>query len=218
MPAESGSVPVRAATGNDIPALSRLLAEAFHHNAVVSWMIPREKARRRILPHLYAAMLRREYLARGVVDVVEANGVVVGAALWNVPGAAPSSTSEQLRQLPETLSILRLEALTSARRFGAVASLEQRRPRQPHWYFANLAVHPDVQRRGISRALMHAGLRRADASRRPTYGDLTAPYFAGRLQAAGFRLLDPVELSGAPPVRPVWRPVPEDLAPDEIEC
>jgi GNAT superfamily N-acetyltransferase len=201
----AGTEMTRRAGIDDLPDLSVLLARAFTDNEVVRWMIPDDRLRRRILPRMYAVLLRKDYLRYGVVDVAHRGGRLAGAAIWYPPGAFPVPAARQLAQLPAFLRALGVHAFSLAPRFATVAELSQRHPRTPHWYFANMAVAPEHQRTGVSRALVEAGLRRSDADRLPVYGELTAPFYLRRLERFGFQTLDQVQVADVPPVRLVWR-------------
>jgi GNAT superfamily N-acetyltransferase len=206
MSSDIDPVSARRAVDADVPALAAMLGAAFATNALVAWMFPDEAVRRRVLPRLHALQLRQDHLPHGIVDVAECRGALVGVAVWGPPGSFPVPLRRQLAQIPAFLHILGWHAVTLGRRFGAVASFERLRPHQPHWYFAFMAVSPDHQRRGISTALVEHGLRRVDAAGLPTYGDLTAPYYAARLRGFGFRTHDGIRVSDAPQVYPVSRP------------
>ncbi|RIJ55413.1 N-acetyltransferase, partial [Clavibacter lycopersici] len=82
---------IRTARAADLEGVTRVLAEAFAEDPVMTAFIPAGPRKRERLALLFAALLRSDPLPAGTVDVaVDARGGILGAAVWEAPGGVPA--------------------------------------------------------------------------------------------------------------------------------
>jgi GNAT superfamily N-acetyltransferase len=185
----------------DAPALSQVIADAFHDLPQSHWLIPDPVSRREIFPG-YFRLFVEHALASGFVYTTANRSAV---ALW-LPGGdestAPPADYEE-----------RLAAATGPwlERFLAFdATLDQNHPGGiPHHQLAMLAVLPDKQGRGTGTSLLRAHHQLLDQDLRvPAYLEAAEPRsrelylrhgYADRADGP-FRFPD-----GGPPMWPMWR-------------
>lgn len=197
-------VPTRPATRSDIGVLSQVLARAFADDPVMRWMFPDERARRRRLPRLFAALTRHHHLSRGGVEVAAHTDGIGAVALWDPPGTWQESRAEWLRSGPAMLL-----AMGAAVRRGMVADelMKKHHPEEPHWYLAIIGSDPTVRGGGYGQALMHSRLDRCDAEHAPAYLESSNPVNVPYYQRFGFEVTGEIELpDGGPSLIPMWRP------------
>src|SRR5271166_2088182 len=80
-----------------------------------------------------------------------------------------------------------------------LAAIEWRHPREPHYYFANIGVVPEMQGRGIGSALMRPTLERCDARGLAAYLEASSERNAALYERLGFRLIRELRIGGSPP-------------------
>lgn len=156
-------VAVRPARLDDATTLEGVLADAFFDYPLNDHLLPDERRRDAALRRSMGHVLRHTYVPNGGAWTTEA---LDGVALWALPGDPKPSALGQLRAL-----------VTFARAFGrrlpdavrAFATVEERRPTEPHWYLDLLAVRPDRQGQGVGSALINAGLAEADRAGAPAF-------------------------------------------------
>jgi GNAT superfamily N-acetyltransferase len=107
------------------------------------------------------------------------------------------------------------EALRWVRAFGRRLSLamkvqramEERHPREPHFYVRLVGVRTALHGQGMGSALMQPTLERADAAGLPTYIEASSERSAALYERLGFVHMDVLELpEGGPPLRLMRRP------------
>lgn len=87
-PADPG---LRQATAEDIPRLKTVLAEAFHDDPVLGWLMPDAHKRRARLRRFFAIELRHMALPRGHVWTtgdLSGAALIMPAGAWRVPPRA----------------------------------------------------------------------------------------------------------------------------------
>lgn len=187
---------LRRATVDDVSHLKRVYTEAFYDDPIIEWMIPDERSRRRRLRRFFAIELRHVALSRGAVWTSNDLG---GGAMSTAPGAW---------RLP--LRAFLLEGTTFGRwqhRAGLLAAaMHRRHPRQPSYYFRDIAVLPEKQGRGLGSALMRPTLDRCDREELPAYLEATTERSAALYERLGFQLTDELRVGGSPPLRLMIRP------------
>lgn len=198
------AVTVRPATRSDIPALSAVLADAFHDDPVSIWMWPDQSARRRGLSRLFAAETRYHHMAGGGVEVALAEeNSIAGATLWDPPGRWKQSTWTTLISMPATVL-----ALGTRLRVGAevAGTMEAAHPTLPHWYLAVIGTGRDTRGAGYGKALLNSRLERCNAARIPAYlessNEDNIPYY----QRFGFEVTGEIVVpNGGPTLYAMWR-------------
>jgi ribosomal protein S18 acetylase RimI-like enzyme len=193
------AAPIRPVEQDDVDALGRTLARAFHDDPVTRWVYAGEPRRPIWAERFFAWQVRR--LLTQDVSWTTADGAG-GAALW----ALPDRWRESAR---ETLSLLRLTLPSVLPRLPRIVrglgQVEVRHPSERHLYLAVLGVDPDRQGEGVGSALIQPGLDLCDRERLPAYletGEEINLNFYGR---HGFRVVDRIELPKGPPVWFLWR-------------
>ncbi|MFF3226992.1 GNAT family N-acetyltransferase [Nocardia suismassiliense] len=146
-------ITVRTATTAHIDACTRVLAEGFADDPVMSAIWPDQGRRHRAVPRYFATSLRHFHLRGGGVQIAtDEHGELGGVAVWDPPGQWDQPFSRTLRALPELLPALR------ARTTAALAvrrALDEHHPRTPlHWYLANIATPVDRRGQGYAARLI----------------------------------------------------------------
>jgi ribosomal protein S18 acetylase RimI-like enzyme len=155
-----------ALTDSQVPVAGALLARAFYDDPLMIYSIPNALERERLLPEVYARMIRFGTLAGEVYTTADFEGV----ALWMPPGATWPREKMVASGMNEIATIIGPAAY---QRYRDVVSREwQARERDMDddcWYLFLLGVEPRLQHRGLGGALIRPVLERADAARVPCY-------------------------------------------------
>lgn len=126
---------------------------------------------------LLPAALRHGLVLRG------GDGGLGGVLIATPPQAYPLPPPPLAAQLRALLT----QGLTVRRRWGRVFEhLDRLHPQGPHWYLATLGVAPDLQGRGIGRALLRELLTHADDGQNACYLETDRPENLAFYEAAGF--------------------------------
>lgn len=183
-----------AATPADVTRLSEVLAAAFAHDPVWSWLIPDARRRPRALQRFFALELRTVGLVRGTVWTSDDRR---GAALCLDPGRW---------RLPWPVAVAHAPAFAAAFR-GRLAHamalqlrMERRHMREAHYYFPYLGVEPAAQGQGLGRRLMAPALERCDRERLPAYLEASSPRNAALYERLGFAAVEEMRLGSSPPL------------------
>jgi ribosomal protein S18 acetylase RimI-like enzyme len=153
---------VIACTEELVDPAGATLYRALHTDLPSAYVFPDPVERARVLPWLFAAYARYAHLF-GAVDLVP--GRPDGVSAW-LPPTGAEETPERLA----AAGLDRAEAVAGADALGRFAAmvghiearLHEAVPER-HWYLFALGVDPLLQRQGLGRALMAAGLARAAA-------------------------------------------------------
>ena len=152
---------------SQIPAAAATLARAFDDDPLMIYAIPEPAERARLLPELYARIIRFGLLAG---EVHTTAGAVEGAAIWMPPNAKWTRENLEASGMYELASLIGNDAY---QRYRDVVGREwQARERDMPaacWYLFILGVEPRVQRRGLGGALMRPVLERADSEQLACY-------------------------------------------------
>jgi ribosomal protein S18 acetylase RimI-like enzyme len=111
--------------------------------------------------------------------------------------------SEKVRVAPSMMRVTGL-GLPSAFRMTNVWARHD--PREPHWHVGPIGVHPDVQGRGIGKALLAAFLDRADEQGSPAYLEADVDRNVALYEKFGFKVIDQEDVAGVNN-RFMWREV-----------
>ena len=192
---------LRTATADDVPRLAGALAEAFIHDPVYTWMLPRGRRLNARLRAMFTAELEQYGLPKGTVwTTARCDGAVVALP----PGAW---------EMPK--SVTGREALKWLRAFGrrlplairVQRAMEERHLREHHFYVRIIGVRTALQGQGLGSALMQPTFQRADSAGLPTYIEASTERSAALYERLGFRHIDVLELpEGGPPVWLMRRP------------
>lgn len=208
VPPHAGSEPprvelpaVQPATANDVAQLSDVLADAFIKDPVLSWMLPGRLRLKTRLRTMFAAEMEQYVLRNG--GTVWTTSGYDGAAAVLPPGAW---------EFPR--SVTGKEALKWVRAFGTRSLLagrvqrlmEDRHPREHHFYVRSIGVRTALQGQGLGAALMRPTLEKADSAGLPTYLEASSKRSAALYERLGFVHVGMLELPGGPPLWPMRRP------------
>jgi len=163
------------------------------------YTIPDPAERVRLLPDVYARMIRFGFLAG---EVYVTAGELEGVALWMPPNAKWSREHIEASGMHQTPTVIGDEAY---QRYRDVVGREwQARERDMTgacWYLFLLGVEPSRQRRGLGGALMRPVLERADSGQLACYLETENERNVAFYQKQGFDLIVNGEEAGASGVR-----------------
>jgi len=186
-------------TDSQIPAAGITLARAFHDDPLMIYAIPDAAERLRLLPDMYARMIRFGTLAG---EVYVTAGTIEGVALWTPPNAKWTRENIEASGMHETPTLIGNDAY---QRYRDVVGREwQARERDMPtacWYLFLLGVEPRSQRRGLGSALMRPVLERADTERVACYLETENQRNVAFYQKQGFDLIVNGEEAGTTGVR-----------------
>ncbi|MEC3979979.1 GNAT family N-acetyltransferase [Amycolatopsis sp. H20-H5] len=194
-------VVVRTASRSDRRRVAEVLGRAFQVEPVYEWLYPGTGLRARRLPLLLGTFVWRLHPGLGIVEVAVADGEVIGAAVWDRPGAVRAGPVRTARALPGMLRAVgsrlpKLAALGEA--------LEKARPEESHWYLFHLGADPEWQSRGAGTALLRARLEQCDIDGLPAYLECKqshVPYYA----RFGFEVIGEVKIDDSLSTLTMWR-------------
>lgn len=196
-----GPASVVTADPADAPALSQVIADAFHDLPQSRWLVADAAIRREIFPG-YFRLFVEHALASGIVYTTADRSAV---AMWLPAGEEAAAPPDRYEE--------RLAAVTGPRleRFLAFdATLDQNHPDGiAHHQLAFLAVLPDRQGQGIGSSLLRAHHRLLDHDTRlPAYLEAAEPRSRALYLRHGYadRADGPFRFPDAgPPMWPMWR-------------
>lgn len=191
---------VRAADASEWRELGELLGRAFHDDPVWAWVCPDPVRRRRHLGAAFAQVIRPRIAA----DWGWTTEGLSGAAVWAGPDSWKTGTAHSLRVAPLLLRAIGVRGLRE--RLGALAQLERRHPRTPHWYLEIIGADPSMRGRGIGGALMAPMIERCDAEGLPAYLESSKKENLAFYNRFGFEVTGELVLApGAPTMWTMWR-------------
>lgn len=198
---DSPDFEVREAREEEYTGAAVALANAFAYDPVMSQAMggagQEEKIRR-----LFDFQIRKTYAPRGVVDVVvDAQGQVLGAALWISPQGQKGSLVQDLMSLPSYFRVLGKSLLP-----GAFTDLRliAARPKFDHWYLYCIGVHEQARGRGVGAALLD--FRRQQLGEYPAY--LEASTFRSASLYARHGFVELFRFKGGKPAVGMLHPAP----------
>lgn len=201
---------VRQADRADHKKVVDTLARAFWADPFLVHFYPDEVVRRRHI-HRFFDLIWRANIDGGCIEVAGAGDA---AALWRRPG---NWRVPRRKMLAELLRMGLAYGRSTGRVLAALWCMERHHPAEPHWYLMTLGADPDVQGRGLGKALVRTGLARCDAEGLPAYLEsgsaANIPFYEG----LGFRLRGEVTVPGGPTFFPMWR-APLALLPLGEQC
>ena len=197
-------VVVRSAARADLSAVSHTLARAFEDDPVFAYLLPKNASRRRRLRICFGALLRRDGLPPGAVDIALVNGRIAGAAIWRPPDRLQLG-SIQLAAVPGYLACFQRE-FRRAGRFAGVCVREHPRAER-HWYLQFIGTEPALHGQGVGAALLRSRLARLDEEGSAAYLESSNPANMPIYEHFGYEATGLLDLpQDAPPVMRMWRP------------
>lgn len=154
----------RVATDLDLRDLTIVLTRAFDDDPFVNWLVKADGRRRHNIARLMGHVLRVTTFPHGDVYT---SADYHGAACWVPPGVAGPGFLRVAPHLPGLARAIGWRRLGVVGR--ALAHVEAKHPREPHYYLATLGVAPEHQGRGAGGQLMRPVLERCDRDGIPAY-------------------------------------------------
>lgn len=189
---------VRKGTLDEVPAMARVLTQAFHDDPVFSWVLHGDRNRSRMLERGFELFLRRVWMEQ---EETYTTPGVVGAAVWERPGSWQLSAGRQLRLLPAMAAVFRNRL---PRLLRALVTLEGGHPREPqHYYLPFIGVAPHWQGRGLGAALLAPVLGRCDRERAAAFLEASTPRNRALYERHGFTVTEEFRLGRSAPLQ--WR-------------
>jgi GNAT superfamily N-acetyltransferase len=189
---------IRKATTHDIPAMSDMLARAFHEDPIVDWVFRDEQKRPKYARRFFAGRAR---VLIGQREIYTADGVAA-AAMW----ARPDEWRDPpLRALKELAILTPGVGRRAGRVIRGLVQVETRHPKPPHWYLAVLGTEPSRQGEGLASALLAKVLDECDRDEVPAYLETGTERNAAFYVRHGFKVIEELHLPGGPPVWLMWR-------------
>jgi ribosomal protein S18 acetylase RimI-like enzyme len=186
-------------TQTQIPAAAAMLARAFHDDPLMAYAIPDPGDRARMLPDVYARMVRFGTLAGQIYTSGDAPD---GVALWMPPDAQWTRENIEASGMHQLAAVIGDAAY---QRYREVVGLEwaarERDMPDACWYLFLLGVEPSLQRHGLGGELMRPVLARADAERLGCYLETENQRNVAFYLKQGFDLIVNGEEAGASGVR-----------------
>lgn len=163
----------------DHPAVVATLAEAFHTDPALSYILQDEASRPRRLTQLFRMIVADDTAAGRVVH----SGRNEAAALWRAPGKADSDDGLLIAQM---LPMLRIFGLALPRALRVVDGIDRNRPTGDFWYLHFVGVRPAHQGKGWGGRIIREGLARADAEGLPSWLETATAENVPLYQRLGF--------------------------------
>jgi len=189
---------------SELPSALDLLARAFRDNPLNAAVIDDPAPERRLRCNLHGM--------RAMLPVARAQGQLLGLRCDGRLAAALVGAPPGGHPLPPGALGARLRCLLGqgwrvAHRWGEVfEALTALHPSEPHAYLGTLGVDPELQGRGLGRALLSGWLLRLDAQEpAPVYLETDRSEFIPFYERAGFGVVAETELFGAR-IWCMWRP------------
>lgn len=191
---------VRRATREELPAVGRSLAAAFHDDPVWTWLAPSNRTWMDRATRWFTAELVAQFSGPAEIWV---DDDLAGAAVWAAPGHWRSTLRETLSIAVPSMRLFRTRTIRGIR---MVSALEKAHPKEHHWYLSLLGTDPAAQGRGIGSALLAAKHERHDEEGLPAYLESSKESNLAFYGRHGFVTSgDPITTAGGPPLFPMWR-------------
>ena len=137
-------------------------------------------------------------------DVWTTQGEVRGAALWTPPGKWKLGLFEQLLMAPQMLSAFGWRRL--GRVLDSMNVVQKHHPTTPHYYLQSVGVAPELQGRGLGKALLQPVLERCDRERWPAFLETAQERNLPLYRSRGFVEISRAPLAGGGPMMIfMWR-------------
>ena len=186
---------IRPARPSDLPGAAEVLADAFTDDPTFAFLPSDERARR------VRAYMDHEINGAWTVDVAVDGTTVLGAGLWQPPGAPIDGIAAAAGHVAELWSALGRHAATMLR---VERELARHRPPVPHWFLGYAGVSSAAQGRGVGRALLE---HRLGTVAEPVYLEAATERAAALYRRLGF--VDMCRFTGPHmPAVGMWRPAP----------
>ncbi len=196
-----GEIQVRKALIKEIPTLEEMLSRAFDTDPFLNWyVLPGRKRKERIIKS-FDILIRRIALEH---DHIFTTGNLEGAAVWIPPGKWNMSILRQLSLMRLTPSITGIRHLFT--RVWGLLMVEDKHPKEDHYYLLTLGVDPPYQNRGIGSRLLRHVLDECDEKSIPVYLETALEKDVRFYEGHGFNIRGTLTMpANGPMVWLMWR-------------
>jgi ribosomal protein S18 acetylase RimI-like enzyme len=186
---------IRRAELEDYDVVVRVLARAFEHDPVATYML-----RQGGLERAFGTFFKHAVLPHREAWMSDEDGV----ALWTPPKKWNATGLQLFTMVPALLAAIGARKLVARAR--AAQRVTEKHPREPHWYLFAIGVDPAKQGRGIGSALLANALGRCDAEGSAAYLEASTETNVRLYERHGFRVREELSMADdAPPVWLMWR-------------
>jgi len=181
-----------------VETVAQVLADAFHHDPVVSWMVPDPARRRTVMPRFFAVLVA-DAVKDGAVDVLHADdGEPLAAAAWFDQTQAPTGHPEPDHRLDDILD-------TDLPRWTALdQAMTRNHLHGPHHYLFAIGAIPPIQGRGLGARLLDH--RHTRLGPEPAYLEATSRDSMRLYERTGYTLLGELHVPDGPTLWRMLRP------------
>jgi GNAT superfamily N-acetyltransferase len=194
-------IEVHTAGADAVPKVAAALADAFINDPVFTWLLPGSLRPQARLRTMFAVEMEQYVMPNGTVWTTSGYD---GAVAELPPGGWEMSKSATGKQALKWVRAFgrRLPLASKVQR-----AMEERHPREPHFYVRTVGVRTILQGQGVGSVLMRPTLERADSVGLPTYIEASSTRSAALYERLGFVHMDILQLpEGGPPVWLMRRP------------
>ncbi len=186
------SIKITEAGKADLKSLSVLSAQAYHDDPLFSWMYPSISTRNN-LKFMFKMGLIHDFRH----GFVYASENLSGFAAWVPYEKAIMSTVDMLKSGMFSFLLARGKALKHILVFNEfVEDRHRHHANFPHWYLHNLAVSPDLQKKGIASSLLAQSLALVDEQHLPSYLETQTEKNVVLYKRFGFTVLEATKVPG----------------------
>lgn len=171
--------PIAQAATSDHPSVIATLSDAFITDPALSYIVPNETARAKMLPKLFALLVPDDAKSGTVMR----SGNDEAAALWRNPGMAKDAGGTSLALM---WNMLRIFGLAIPRASTVADAIATHLPDGRYHYLHFVGVRSAHQGKGWGGAIIREGLARADADGLPTWLETATPENVPLYQRLGF--------------------------------
>ena len=174
---------VRIAELADVPALVPVLARAFADDPFICWLVRTDAKREAGFARFFELALRHLSIPFGEVYTNDEHS---GAALWVPPNKWHMGLAKEILLLRHFAAICGWSRLVGVQL--ATVPMAKAHPTEPHHYLMVVGVDPEVQGKGVGRALLSPMLATCDRDRLPAYLETATERNLGYYQNLGFAI------------------------------
>ena len=194
---------MRLTTSSDVPAIRKVLGEAFAPDPLFQWLFP-DDATRLDATSAWLGLFVERYVSRSPIHVI-AGDKVEAVAVWQAPG----ETALPIAVGPPSIGGL-LGALLGPDRTAelgdALRAIGSVRPTRRHSYLQFLAVSPEHQGHGMGRRVIRPGMAAADAEAVGVHLETTNAKNLAFYASLGFEVSHEIRLEpGGPELWAMWK-------------
>ena len=194
---------MRLTTSSDVPAIRKVLGEAFAPDPLFQWLFP-DEATRLDAAAAWLGLFVERYVSRNPIHVI-AGDRVEAVAVWQAPGETALPVAVGPPSIGGLLGAL-LGSDRTAELGDALRAIGSVRPTRRHSYLQFLAVSPEHQGHGMGRRVIMPGMAAADAEGVGVHLETTNPKNLAFYASLGFEVSHEIRLEpGGPELWAMWK-------------